>query len=126
MLWDMTYWLYFSNAVLLINHEIDSAYWREWELFGMKGGITLFLLLHVPMIAALLYGLLEVYKQTFPGLVLSLIVSGAGICAFCIHIYFLARGREQFRKAVSIIILALTLAVSSLQAVMSILLFFAD
>ncbi|MCK4852588.1 MAG: outer membrane lipoprotein-sorting protein, partial [Candidatus Omnitrophica bacterium] len=28
------------NSILLINHEIDSAYWNEWKLFKMKGGIT--------------------------------------------------------------------------------------
>jgi len=31
------FWLYMVNAVLLILHEIDSAYWKEWELFKMRG-----------------------------------------------------------------------------------------
>ena len=26
-------WLYLADAVLLITHEIDSAYWKEWNLF---------------------------------------------------------------------------------------------
>lgn len=26
-------WLYLANATVLITHEIDSAYWHEWELF---------------------------------------------------------------------------------------------
>jgi hypothetical protein len=30
---EALFWLYLTNAVLLINHEIDSAYWKEWELF---------------------------------------------------------------------------------------------
>ncbi|MHA1463081.1 MAG: DUF6713 family protein, partial [Candidatus Heimdallarchaeota archaeon] len=30
------FWLYMVNAVLLILHEIDSAYWKEWELFKMR------------------------------------------------------------------------------------------
>jgi len=25
---DILFWLYLSNSVLLINHEIDSAYWN--------------------------------------------------------------------------------------------------
>lgn len=29
-------WLYLLNAAALITHEIDSAYWREWELFGIQ------------------------------------------------------------------------------------------
>ena len=30
---DLLLWLYLANSVLLINHEIDSAYWKEWDLF---------------------------------------------------------------------------------------------
>jgi len=36
---DLLLWLYLANAVLLINHEIDSAYWKEWELFKLPGGM---------------------------------------------------------------------------------------
>ncbi|MEW5942740.1 MAG: DUF6713 family protein [Pseudomonadota bacterium] len=25
-------WLYLPSAAVLITHEIDSAYWHEWEL----------------------------------------------------------------------------------------------
>jgi hypothetical protein len=31
---DLLFWLYLVNSVLLINHEIDSAYWKEWDLFN--------------------------------------------------------------------------------------------
>ena len=47
---DRLLWLYLTNAVLLINHEIDSAYWKEWELFRLPGGIAGFLLLHSPLL----------------------------------------------------------------------------
>ncbi len=40
------FWIYLANAVLLINHEIDSAYWKEWDLFKLPGGITGFLIIH--------------------------------------------------------------------------------
>ena len=40
-------WIYLVNAVFLINQEMDSAYWKEWELFKMKGGVTGFLLIHL-------------------------------------------------------------------------------
>ena len=32
---DLLLWLYLANSVLLINHEIDSAYWKEDK--GAKG-----------------------------------------------------------------------------------------
>jgi len=28
--------LYLANTALLIAHEIDSAYWKEWELFTFR------------------------------------------------------------------------------------------
>jgi len=43
------FWLYLINAILLINHEIDSAFWKEWELFKLLGGIGGFLILHFPI-----------------------------------------------------------------------------
>lgn len=54
---DALFWLYLSNSVFLINHEIDSAYWKEWELFNLPGGITGFLLIHFPLLICVLYGL---------------------------------------------------------------------
>ena len=37
--------VYLINATLLICHEIDSAYWREWELFHIPGGSIVFVML---------------------------------------------------------------------------------
>ena len=34
-MFELLFWLYLVNAVLLITHEIDSAYWKEWELFKL-------------------------------------------------------------------------------------------
>lgn len=47
-MFDILLWLYLANAILLICHEMDSAYWKEWELFRLPGGITLFLIIHFP------------------------------------------------------------------------------
>ena len=123
-MWEIAYWLYFANAVLLICHEIDSAYWKEWDLFGMKGGINLFLVLHVPVVAAILYGLAEMQRRTFPGLVFSMVMAVAGVCAFGIHVYFMSRGRSEFRTPVSLSILCATLLVSAFQCVVSLILAF--
>jgi hypothetical protein len=46
--------LYLANAAFLIADEIDSAYWHEWDLFGLGGGIGGFVLLHVPLAVAIL------------------------------------------------------------------------
>jgi uncharacterized membrane protein len=39
--------LFLLNAAMLITHEIDSAYWKWRELFGLPGGLQLFLVLNL-------------------------------------------------------------------------------
>jgi len=109
------FWIYLVNAVLLINHEIDSAYWKEWRLFGLPGGITGFLLIHFPLLFLVLYGLVLVYQGTFAGLIVSLVLSLGGMFAFGIHTYFVRRGRDEFTTLISRIILIVTLIVSLIQ-----------
>lgn len=114
------FWLYLLNAVLLINHEIDSAYWKEWELFKLPGGIGGFLIIHFPILFLVLYGLVLVYRQSFAGLIISLILCAGGIFAFCIHTVFMRKGRHEFNTRISRFILTLMLAVSTLQAALTI------
>ncbi|MBU2548515.1 MAG: hypothetical protein KKB20_08915 [Proteobacteria bacterium] len=117
---DLLFWLYLVNAILLINHEIDSAYWREWELFRLPGGITGFLLLHIPLLFVVLYGLVLVVRQSVYGLVFSLVLSLGGMFAFTIHMYFLKKGREEFDTPISKLILFATLLVSIAQVLVTI------
>lgn len=121
---EMLFWVYLLNAVLLINHEIDSAYWKEWELFRLSGGITLFLLLHFPIVFLILYGLVLVHNRSPGGLVISLVLSAGGLFAFLIHMYFLKMGRDEFRLPISLFILYATMAVSVVQATLTIRLLF--
>ncbi len=112
---EILFWLYLSNSVLLINHEIDSAYWKEWELFKLPGGITGFLLVHFPLLLFILYGLVLVARSSLSGMIFSLILSLSGIFAFSIHTYFLKKGRNEFDKPISKFILMATLIVSIVQ-----------
>ena len=41
---------YILNATLLLLHEIESAYEKEWEILKLPGKITGFLLMHIPII----------------------------------------------------------------------------
>jgi hypothetical protein len=120
IVWDILFWVYLINAVLLILHEIDSAYWKEWELFRLPGGVTGFLLAHIPILPLVLYGLVLVSRGTFAGLILSLILSLAGVFAFSIHSYFIRRGRDEFKSPISLAILVATLAVSLVQAAITV------
>ena len=114
---DLLLWPDLANSVLLINHEIDSAYWKEWELFKLPGGITGFLLLHFPLLFVILWGLILVSRHSSWGLVFSLLLCLGGLFAFAIHTYFLRKGRAEFSKPISKFILVAILAVSIVQLV---------
>jgi hypothetical protein len=122
---DFLVWVYIFNAVLLIVHEIDSAYWQEWKLFKLPGGLTLFLCLHIPLAFIVLYGLLLVYQGLLAGLIISLILGLAGVFAFSIHTVFIWRGHEEFKVPVSAVILILTLVFSLIQLATTAYLLFA-
>ena len=81
---EKLFWIYLINAIILINHEIDSAYWQEWKLINPNDekGIAGFLILHFPMLFVILYGLILVERGTFIGLIISLTLSAGGIFAF--------------------------------------------
>ncbi|MCF8009381.1 MAG: hypothetical protein K9K32_06410 [Halanaerobiales bacterium] len=95
---------YILNATLLILHEIESAYEKEWEILKLPGKITGFLLLHIPILFILFYGLLEIDRLTDIGLILALTTGLGGIIPFLIHKKFVKR-REKFNLLISNIII---------------------
>ena len=114
-MYQALFWLYIVNAVLLIIHEMDSVYWKEWELFKLPGGINGFLLIHLPLLFIILYGLVLVSQQLLSGLIFSLLLSVGGVFAFAIHTTFISKGREEFKTPFSLSLLAIILAVSLVQ-----------
>ena len=114
------FWLYLANTVLLIVHEMDSVYWKEWDLFGLGGGVTGFLVLHFPLLFLGLYGLVLVFQRAFAGLIFSLIISLAGLGGFAIHTFFIQKGHKEFTTLVSLFILWGMLIVSLAQAAVTI------
>lgn len=116
---EALFWIYLLNAVVLIVHEIDSAYWKEWELFRLPGGVNGFLLLHFPILTLVLYGLVLVREGSRAGLIFSVALAGGGIFAFGIHSWFIRKGREEFTSAISRLILYLTLVLSLVQAALT-------
>ncbi len=118
---NMLFWLYLVNLTLLILHEMDSAYWKEWHLFHLPGGIGGFLVIHIPLWIAALYGLALVREGALGGLIISMVVSLAGLFAFGIHNYFLRKGHPEFDAPISKLILWATFAVSLGQGILTII-----
>jgi hypothetical protein len=100
--------LFAVNATLLLLHEIESAYEKEWEILKLQGGITGFLILHIPIILLLFYGLLEIEKQSHIGLFLGIITGFSGIIPFLVHKIFVRR-KDHFNLLISNLIIYLNI-----------------
>lgn len=109
--------LYLFNASILIAHEIDSAYWHEWDLFGLPGGIELFLLLNLILVMVVLYGFSRVVRWSDGSFGFSVFLAIAGIFAFTIHMFFIAIGHPEFRSPTSVTLLSSALLISVAQLV---------
>ena len=94
------------NSTLLILHEIESAYEKEWEILHLPGNISGFLLLHIPIILVMFYGLVELEKLTKMGLILSIILGIGGILPFLVHNIFVKRD-GRFNRPLSNVIICL-------------------
>jgi hypothetical protein len=123
-------WLYLANATVLIAHEIDSARWKEWDLFwgvlaSQRGplpewtGASGFVLLHLPLVALVLWGLVGVVQGATAGLVMSGLLGTCGVVAFTVHTVLIRRGHPEFRTVVSRSLLwgTLVLSIAQLTAV---------
>jgi hypothetical protein len=113
--------LYLLNSALLFTHEVDSGYWQEWKLFGLPGGLQLFLLMNIGLVLIGLIGFRYVVLQRRAGLWFSLMQAASGVFAFVIHSIFISKGHPEFTLPASIVVLVLALAISVAQAVIAII-----
>jgi hypothetical protein len=104
--------LYVWTAALLVAHQIDSAYWQEWDLFGMPGGVQAFVLLNVPLVLLSFYGLVQVVRAPRVGARFALVLSLLGIDTFFIHLWFIWHGHPEFQVPASLAILSGALVAS--------------
>lgn len=107
--------LCFANIVLLTSHEIDSAFWREWEMFGLPGGVQAFVLVNSGLLALVLFGYTQVILDRSSATRWALVLAAMGGAAVVAHGLFLLLGRPQFRTPVSLAVLGLIGIVSALQ-----------
>ena len=84
--------VYLINLGVLATHEIDSAYWHEWNLFHIPGEIDLFLVLNLVLLLFFLYGFEKVVKWERGAVLFSYLLALSGIFAFVIHSYFILNG----------------------------------
>ena len=113
--------LYLVNSALLFTHEVDSGYWQEWQLFGLLGGIQLFLIMNLVLVLIGLIGFRYVILHRLAGLWFSLVQAASGIFAFSIHSIFIWKGHPEFTLPVSMVLLASTFLISITQGALAVL-----
>ena len=109
--------LYLANASILLTHQIDAAYWHEWELFGLPGGAPLFVATNIPIVFLVVWGAYALALGRTAGIVMSWALVASGLIAFGLHGFFLVNGYPAFDAPVSLALLAATLVISIAQAV---------
>ncbi|MFH1564475.1 MAG: DUF6713 family protein [bacterium] len=112
---EILFWLYFINCAVLIMHQIDASYWKEWEMINLPGGIIGNFIFNILVVPAFLYGLILVWEGSIIGNIFSLLLSLTGLFVFFFHFYFLKRGDKKFDMFISKLILAATLIVSIIE-----------
>ena len=92
--------LYILNLTLLLIHEIESAYEKEWEILKLPGRITGFLIIHIPVIIFLLHGMIEISSSTEYGLICGVITGFLGFLPFAVH-KILVKRKDKFNRMFS-------------------------
>ena len=113
-------WLYIADISLLLLHEIESAYWREWEILKLPGRISGFVLMHVPVIPLMLIGLMLISSGQTAGLWFAVAFGIIGLVPLIIH-GFAVRTSNRFNLFISSAILWTCAAVGVALIVTSVL-----
>ena len=104
------------NLSLVMAHQADAAYWKEWEMFGLPGGIQLFTIFNLAAFLLLLVCFVAVVLRTRAGLRGSFVIAALSGIVLPIHTAFGLAGFTQFDVPVSIAIIVGTFVVSLWQA----------
>jgi hypothetical protein len=94
--------LYVWTMAVCTVHVVDSAYWHEWEILGLPGGIQFFLVQSLILAVPFLVGLTKLAKGAQSGPVYGIVLAGMGIAGFAIHAVLLLQGSPEFRNAASL------------------------
>jgi len=100
----MLVFFYILNITILILHEIESGYEKEWEILKLPVKLTGFILLHIPILFLFFYGLyfIILYPQTRA--IISIISGSIGFIPFLVHKVIINK-KEHFNKTISNILI---------------------
>lgn len=107
--------LYVGNLALLTTHQADAAYWHEWDLFGVPGGLSFFLAFNIGAVLVLAAGLVRVAQGAGSARRSAVFCAGVGLFTVALHAVFLWLDRTAFWTPSSIGVLLGVLVLSSAQ-----------
>ncbi|KAA9001498.1 hypothetical protein FJU31_05925 [Stenotrophomonas cyclobalanopsidis] len=97
---------YLATLLSLILHQIDAAFWHEWDMFRVPGGVQGFLVFNLVAVGGLLHGYRQVALAKRSARTYAIICGITGMATAGIHVLFAAAGREEFHLPLSIAALA--------------------
>ncbi len=97
---------YLATLLALILHQIDAAFWQEWDMFRVPGGIQGFLVFNLVAVGALLHGYRQVVLAKPSARAYAHLCGAIGAGTAVIHLAFATAGREEFHLPLSIVALA--------------------
>ena len=112
-MWPKT--LALANAALLAVHQIDSAFWHEWDMFGLPGGNQLNLILNIPLVGLVIHAYGRVASDAGAARRWQILIAALGFLTVGIHTAFFASGRTEFAQPVSFAIFVALAVVSCAQ-----------
>ncbi len=92
---------YFITMTALLIHQIDAAFWHEWDMFLLPGGIQGFLFFNLLIIPLVLFGHQHVILKTPKAVLYSYFCAGLGIITFAIHLGFYLYDFKEFMLPMS-------------------------
>ncbi len=94
---------YLFTLTFFILHQMDAAYWHEWDMFYNfpPGGIQGYLLYNLVLIPLLLVGYKNVLLCRASAVIYSYFCAGLGLLVFLVHGSFLIAGYDQFKLPTS-------------------------
>ena len=105
---------YFWTMLFLILHQIDAAYWKEWEMFHVPGGVQGFLVFNLARPLPWCWSATGTCCWPPRGRpCMRAVCAALGVGTFLIHAGFALAGQEQFHLPLSVAIIALCLAAAS-------------
>lgn len=98
-------WISLCNLTVLCTHQIDAAYWHEWELFRLPGGNQLNLMLNLPLIGSALFALCVIVTRSPRAGLAHAYLIGLGLLTVVLHGGFYATGHSQFMQPMSYLLM---------------------